>query len=289
MTGAPARGALLVRAVGGQCLVQDEGRPGLAAIGVGRSGAADRASYALGNRLVGNLAGAASLEVLAGGLEVEATATCWVSVTGAPAPLDLHGRAEPTGAVLALRPGRRLRIGAPATGLRSYLAVRGGVAVAPVLGSRASDTLSGLGPPPVAVGDRLEIGDDGEGEILVDAVGQRGFGEIAEVRVVPGPRAERIADLDLLVSAGWHASPRSDRVGIRLDGARLTPRPGGGELPSEGALRGAIQVPPDGRPVVFGPDHPVTGGYPVVGVVVDADTDRLAQVRPGETVRFRWV
>ncbi|MCG8151761.1 allophanate hydrolase subunit 2 family protein, partial [Pimelobacter simplex] len=97
-----------------------------------------------------------------------------------------------------------------------------------------------------------------------------------------------VADADRLVTTTWQVGAASDRVGLRLDGAALTPAPDRGELPSEGALRGAIQVPPGGGPVVFGPDHPVTGGYPVVGVVVDADTDRLAQLRPGDPVRFRW-
>ena len=128
--------ALVVRRVG-LALVQDAGRPGQAAIGVGRSGAADRSSYALANRLVGNAAGSAALEVALGGLEVEAVdGTAWLAVTGAPAPLLLDGRPEPTGAVLALRPGSRLALGMPANGLRSYLAVRGGFDVSPVLGSR---------------------------------------------------------------------------------------------------------------------------------------------------------
>ncbi|XBB68438.1 biotin-dependent carboxyltransferase family protein [Nocardioides sp. WV_118_6] len=281
-------GALLVHAVGGPCLVQDAGRPGHAAIGVGASGAADRASYGLGNRLVGNAPGAAALEVVLGGLEVEATAATWVCVTGAPVPLTVAGRAEPTGAVLALRPGERLRMGMPVSGLRSYLAVRGGIAVAPVLGSRSRDTLAGIGPAPVAAGDRLALGVDGTGELLVDAVPPASYGGAVAVRLLRGPRADWVADVERLVGQTWRVGAASDRVGLRLDGAPLTPVTERGELPSEDALRGAVQVPPGGGPVVFGPDHPVTGGYPVVGVVVDADTDRLAQLRPGDPVRFGW-
>ncbi|WP_418062724.1 biotin-dependent carboxyltransferase family protein [Pimelobacter simplex] len=281
-------GALVVRAVGGPCLVQDAGRPGHAAIGVGAGGAADRTSYGLANRLVGNSPGAAALEVVLGGLEVEATAATWVCVTGAPVPLTVAGRAEPTGAVLALRPGDRLRMGTPTSGLRSYLAVRGGIAVAPVLGSRSRDTLAGIGPAPLAAGDRVPLGADGTGELLVDAVPPTSYDGPVVLRVVRGPRADWVTDADRLVTTTWQVGAASDRVGLRLDGAPLTPAPDRGELPSEGALRGAIQVPPGGGPVVFGPDHPVTGGYPVVGVVVDADTDRLAQLRPGDPVRFRW-
>ena len=279
---------LLVHAVGGPCLVQDAGRPGHAAIGVGVSGAADRSSYALANRMLGNAPGAAVLEVTLGGLEVEATGVAWVCVTGAPAPLVIEGRAEPTGAVLALRPGQRLRLGLPATGLRSYLAVRGGLDAPPLLGPRSRATLAGLGPAPVRAGDRLRIGPDGTGEMLVDAVPAKVYDERPVLRVVPGPRADWVADADRLVEQVWRVGAASDRVGLRLEGDPFTASPGRGELPSEGALRGAIQVPPGGGPVVFGPDHPVTGGYPVVGVVVDADTDRLAQLRPGEELRFRW-
>lgn len=279
---------LLVRAVGGPCLVQDTGRFGYAAIGVGSSGAADRASYRLGNRLLGNSEDAASLEVVLGGLELEATSVVWVCVTGAPTPLAVDGRNEPTGAVVALRPGQRLRLDAPASGLRSYVAVRGGIAVEPLLGSRSRDTLGELGPAPLRVGDRLPVGRGTAGQMLVDAVAPMSYDDRPVLRVVRGPRDDWIADADRLVSVTWRVTAASDRVGLRLDGPPLSPRAGHGQLPSEGALRGAIQVPPNGQPVVFGPDHPVTGGYPVVGVVVETDTDRLAQLRPGDDLRFVW-
>ncbi|GAA3824611.1 biotin-dependent carboxyltransferase family protein [Nocardioides panacisoli] len=272
----------------GVVLVQDAGRAGQAAIGVGRSGAADQSAYALGNRLVGNRPGAASLEVLLGELELEATATSWLCVTGAPAPLSVDGRTEPAGTVVALRAGQRLRLGTPAAGVRSYLSVRGGLDVPPVLGSRAHDTLAGIGPGPVEAGARLPLGDDGAEAIRVEAVPAATYDPSPVLRVVRGPRDDWIADAERLVAETWTVAPDSDRVGLRLAGARLALRDPDRQLPSEGAVRGAIQVPPSGEPVVLGPDHPVTGGYPVVGVVVDRDTDRLAQLRPGETVRFRW-
>lgn len=280
--------ALVVRAVGGPVLVQDAGRPGHAAIGVGAAGAADRASYTLANRLVGNAAGAAALEVVLGGLEVEADGHVTVCVTGAPAPLDVDGRPEPPGAVLTLRPGQRLRLGTPTSGLRSCLAVRGGIDLPPLLGSRSRDTLAGLGPEPVRTGDVLPVGGDAAGEVLVDAVPPSRYDESPVLRVVRGPRDDWAANPEALVTRTWRVGGASDRVGLRLEGDRLGVVPGKGELPSEGALRGAVQLPPDGHPVVFGPDHPVTGGYPVIAVVVDADTDRLAQLRPGEELGFRW-
>jgi biotin-dependent carboxylase-like uncharacterized protein len=281
--------AIEVVATGGPCLVQDAGRPGLAAIGVGRSGAADRSAYDLANRLVGNTAGAAALEVALGGLEIEARdGTVWVAVTGAPAPVTRGGRREPTGAVLALRGGERLRLGVPATGLRTYLALRGGVDVPEVLGSRSRDTLAGLGPAPLAPGDVLPVGGLTAEEMRVDAVPAREYADSPVLRGVRGPRDVWVTDVERLVTTRWTVAPDSDRIGTRLAGGQLTRADPGRQLPSEGALRGAIQLPPTGEPVVLGPDHPVTGGYPVVAVVVDADTDRLAQLRPGETVAFRW-
>lgn len=273
----------------GSALAQDAGRPGHAAIGVGRSGAADRASYALANRLVGNRLGAAALEVVLGGLEVAAReGTVWVAVTGAPAAITVDDRAEPTGAVLALRPGQRLRLGTPSSGLRSYLAVRGGFDLPEVLGSRSRDTLADLGPAPLAAGDVLEVGDEAIEEIRVDAVPPQEYGDAPVLRIVRGPRDDWVRDVAALVTTAWTVQADSDRIGVRLAGAALLHVAPERQLPSEGAVAGAIQVPPDGCPVVLGPDHPVTGGYPVVAVVVDADTDRLAQLRPGEQVRFRW-
>ena len=272
----------------GVVLVQDAGRAGQAAIGVGRSGAADRSAYALGNRLVGNRPGSASLEVLLGELEVEATATAWLCVTGAPAPVVVGGRTEPAGSVVVLRAGHRLRLGVPASGLRSYVAVRGGLAVSQVLGSRSRDSLAGIGPEPVAAGARLPVADEVAEEIRVEAVPPTTYDAPAVLRVVRGPRDDWLADAERLVTTSWTVAPDSDRVGLRLSGPRLALRDADRQLPSEGAVRGAIQVPPSGQPVVLGPDHPVTGGYPVTGVVVDRDTDRLSQLRPGETVRFRW-
>lgn len=287
-SGRPSPG-LQVRRTGGPVLVQDAGRPGHAAIGVGRSGAADRTSYELANRLVGNAPGAPALEVTLGGLEVEVVgATCWVTVTGAPTAVRVDGRPEPVGAVLPLRAGQRMALGIPRSGVRCYLAVRGGVAAEPVLGSCARDTLAGIGPAPLEAGDTVLVGDLGVEQMLVDAVPPTAYDDLPLLRVVPGPRADWVIDPDLLVRTTWTVAPDSDRVGVRLSGAAWELAEPGRQLPSEGALRGAIQVPPSGEPVVFGPDHPVTGGYPVVGVVVDHDTDRLAQLRPGEQIGFRW-
>lgn len=269
--------------------VQDSGRTGYASWGVTRSGACDRGSYLLGNRLVGNLPGSASVEVTLGGLALTCTRPVTLAVTGAPCP------GVPQDAPFTLHPGAVLRLQAPATGLRSYVAVRGGVAVDVVLGSRSYDTLAGLGPPPLRAGDVLPVGSAAGPMPGVDhAPVRHPTGATVVVRIVPGPR------LDLFEPRAWRAllgvdrpvGTDSDRVGLRLggDSLRRDSDRAGEEVPSEGVLRGAVQVPPSGQPVVFLADHPVTGGYPVVAYVRDdalrSDVDLLAQARPGQPVRF---
>jgi biotin-dependent carboxylase-like uncharacterized protein len=259
---------------------------------VGQAGAADRGSLRLANRLVGNPESAAGLEILLGGLTVRALRRLTVAVTGAPAPADVDGMAMGHACVLELPAGARLRLAAADTGLRAYLAVRGGIAVAEVLGSRSHDTLSGLGPEPVRAGVLLPVGPVPRQLPLVDTapVAPPGAGVI-EARVVLGPRADWFADPRALFEGSWQVSTQVDRVGARVQrqagsGPPLV-RAVRGELPTEGTTLGAIQIPPDGRPVIFLADHPITGGYPVIGVVVDAEVDSIAQARPGQLLRFR--
>ena len=289
----PASAALRIVATGPLSLVQDAGRLGHAHVGVSPSGAADRGAYALANRLLGNPETAAAIEVLLGGLVVETIGRgLWLCVTGSPCPVAIDGRGVGSHTAFFAPAGSTVELGSPASGLRSYLGVRGGVAVDPVMGSRSRDTLSGLGPAPLQEGHLLPVGASPEiGLAPVDVAPRRVRVDGAEsVRVVRGPRDRWLADPQRLVTQRWVVSGRSDRVGLRLtalDGAGLE-RAAPDELPSEGVWRGAIQVPPSGDAVVFGPDHPVTGGYPVIGVVLDADLDRLAQLRPGTHVRFSW-
>jgi biotin-dependent carboxylase-like uncharacterized protein len=281
--------SLRVRASGPLCLVEDLGRVGWAAVGVGRSGAADRAALRQANRALGNPESAAALEVTLGGLELEvAGGVVWLCVTGAPVPVAVGGRDVGPYAVVAAGPGSVVRLGRAERGLRSYVAVRGGIDVPPVLGSRSHDVMAGLGPAPLSEGDELPVGPPPEDGPAVDAVPPPRFDDEVVLRAVPGPRDDWVADVGALVSTRWTASDRSNRVGIRLAGASLRHREDDRQLPSEGAWRGAVQVPPSGEPVLFLADHPVTGGYPVVAVVVDADVDRAAQVRPGQHLRFRW-
>jgi biotin-dependent carboxylase-like uncharacterized protein len=279
---------LTVLAPGPLATVQDRGRPGYAGIGVPRSGAADASAAGLANRLVGNTDAAATLEVTAGGLRVRAERTVLVAVTGAPAPVTVDGRPAPFGAPLTLGPGAELALGLPAVGLRSYLAVRGGIDVPRVLGSRSTDTLSGLGPHPLAAGDRLAIGILRGEEPFVDVAPVRAPSSAPVLRVLPGPRRDWLDPTawTALTTHQWTVTADSNRVGLRLAGPSLA-RARRDELPSEGLVHGAVQVPPDGAPVLFLADHPVTGGYPVLAVVTTADLPAAAQLRPGDTLTFR--
>jgi biotin-dependent carboxylase-like uncharacterized protein len=242
-------------------------------------GAADAWSLRLANRLVGNREDAAGIEMTLGLARLRFRGGRWVALTGAPA----EGR---MGVPFWVPPGGELRLGVPAWGLRTYLAVRGGVAVEPVLGSRSTDSLSGLGPEPLRAGTLLPVGDLVEGPIGVDLAPPPGPGP-ALLRVLPGPRDDWFTPgaTAVLCAGPYRVSQDSNRVGVRLNGAGLT-RAKEGELPSEGMVVGAVQVPPSGQPIVFLADHPPTGGYPVIGVVRSADLPVAAQLRPGDEVRF---
>ncbi|BCO38131.1 allophanate hydrolase [Mycobacterium heckeshornense] len=271
-------------------LVQDLGRVGLAHLGVTRSGAADRRAHRLANRLVANPDDRATIEVTFGGF---AARVCGggvdIAVTGADTTPAVNGIAFGTNSIQHVRDGEVISMGIPNSGVRTYLAVRGGLDVTPVLGSRSYDVMSGIGPSPLRPGDVLPIGghtDDYPAleQAPVAAIQQH----LVELLVVPGPRDDWLFDPDALVRTIWMASDRSDRVGMRLEGRPLRHRWPDRQLPSEGVTRGAIQVPPNGLPVILGPDHPVTGGYPVAGVVAADDIDKVAQIRPGQYVRLHW-
>jgi biotin-dependent carboxylase-like uncharacterized protein len=268
--------------------VQDLGRPGLAAIGVGRSGAADRGSLRLANRLVGNPEHNAAIEATLGGLVLRFSAHATVAITGAPCSVTAGGRAAAPNAPISLRPGEELVLGMATRGLRCYIAVRGGIDVPPVLGSRATDTLGKLGPPALSAGMTLPVGQRVLDHPCVDLAPRPGLPEEPVLRVTPGPRLDWFTGdaLSTLVTGNYTATADVDRVGVRLDGPALE-RARSDELPPEAAVPGALQIPPSGQPILFLADHPVTGGYPVIAVVDEADLDLAAQVRPGQRVRFR--
>lgn len=281
--------ALTVVRPGPRTTVQDAGRPGWAHVGVTASGAADRAALRLANRLVGNPEHLAALEVTLGGLSLRASDSMTLAVTGALAPATLNGAPVPHTCVVHLTAGDTLSLGIPEAGLRSYVAVAGGIDADPVLGSRSTDTLSGLGPEPLHPGQVLRVGvPQTLPPLPTQAPPFHRDDDTVVLEALPGPRSHWLADLDALAGP-WRVSDQADRVGVRLTGTPLERHPQwqGVELPSEGVVRGAIQLPGNGLPLVFGPDHPVTGGYPVIAVLTEASSDRLAQARPGQLVELR--
>jgi biotin-dependent carboxylase-like uncharacterized protein len=260
---------------------------------VAHSGALDRAALGLANLLVGNDPTAAGLELSLGRLRARFHAEATIALTGAPAPVTIDGRPAEFEAPQPIHAGEELRVGAPTRGLHVYLAVAGGIDVAPVLGSRSTDTLSGIGPPPLRPGTRLPFGSALDGD-LVRVVGtthsKHPYGQPfvqdrrEGVRIKFGPRDDWFSDPTALTRNTYRLIT-ANRIGARLDGPPLS-RARDGELPSEGLIPGAIQVPGDGRPIVFLADHPATGGYPVIAVVHPDDLAFIAQARPGASVVF---
>lgn len=278
---------LVVEQPGLLSLMQDLGRPNLGYLGVSPSGAFDRTAMRQVNALLGNGPGAAVIEVLGGGLVLRAEESRVCAITGAVGPITLDGAPAPYGRAFRIQPGQHLTLGPPTTGLRTYVGVCGGFAVTRGLGSSSADTLAGLGPAALAAGDRLAIGQRHPLPELEDVPPLGRTGDLT-LDVILGPRDDWFTSdaIRRLLESRWEVGSASNRIGVRLSGPTLE-RTRSEELPSEPCIRGSIQVAADGQPIVFGPDHPVTGGYPVIAVVVDAHTDLLAQAAPGQAVRFR--
>ncbi|MGC9540937.1 biotin-dependent carboxyltransferase family protein [Streptomyces sp. UG1] len=279
--------ALSVVRAGALTTVQDLGRPGHAHLGVPRSGALDGPAAALVNRLVGNAPEAAVLETTLNGCTVRPRSSVTVAVGGAPCRVAVDGRPVAWGAPVRVPAGALLDVGAALLGVRSYVGVSGGIAVEPVLGSRSTDLLSGLGPPPLTDGAVLPLGSPTGLHARVDVAPQPAPPAELVLRVTLGPRDDWFTPraVRAFTARPYRVSPASNRIGLRTEGPALE-RARTRELPSEGVVLGAVQVPPDGRPVVFLADHPTTGGYPVIAVVRAADLPAAAQAVPGTPVRF---
>lgn len=289
---------LRIKATGIQSLLQDQGRPGFADLGVSESGAMDLRSARRANLLVGNPVGYAVIESLMGGLSVTAIgdqvvgvtgADVDITVTGAPLGGDVPDYTPPINRPFALLDGQSLTLGSPKRGMRSYLAVRGGFDVPTVLDSASADLLSQEGPAPLAPGVELPVASAAWPSFVSDPKHAPALPrDVVSASVILGPRDDWFDSdqIDLLLSQEWTITETSNRIGLRLDGMPLKSRDMG-ELPSEGTVAGAIQIPHEGKPVLFMRDHPVTGGYPVIGVVNHHDLDVLAQMPPGSKIRFR--
>ncbi len=258
------------------------GRPGWRHLGVPLGGAADAWSARLANRLAGNVDDAALLEITLAGPTLRFHVAARVAMAGSPFEASIDGVGLPPFMARAVGPGSTLRIGGG--GFRTYLAFGGGVAVEPVLGSSATDLRSGFGGHQgraLRAGDTIDIA-----RVMGAAHRWTGARHHGPIRIVAGPHADRLAP-DALTADAWTVSSAADRTGVRLDGPML--RTSDAEVASMGLPLGAIQVPPDGRPIVMLADRPVTGGYPVPACVIGADVGRVAQLRPGDALQFASV
>ena len=288
-------GFLVVRP-GLQLTLQDAGRPTAAHLGLGQSGWLDSASARQANRLVGNPATGAVLEQLLGNFELEFTAPTVVALTGAVGRLRLNETPVERGVPIPVRAGDRLRVGAAELGARFYVAIRGGVRAEPVLGSVSWDALAQVGHPPLKAGDFLSFAE-------VAPLAEPLWSADPSLSVMPeagqftcylalGPRTDWLAagEWQRLIGQTWQVSQDSNRTGIRLEPVGSTAQPLtlaiADPLPSEGIVVGAVQIPPSGQPIIFLADHPVTGGYPAIAVVRSRSLDGLAQLVPGQTLRF---
>ena len=296
----PSRPAFTVDNPGLQSLFQDSGRQGFGDMGVNRSGAADRSSAWVANDVLGNPSASAVIENI-GGITLTATTDTVVCVTGALATVTVDAAEHDLATPVLVRAGATLTIqptSEPGSGLRHYIAARGGFIAEQVLESSSSDVLSGLGPRPLEQGDSLSIGRR-TATASVGAAGSNPLRTTGELRCIPGPRDDWFSrqEFERFCSTDWIVTGQSNRVGLRLalpdedeSGVdnKNTPleRSHEGELASEGMVAGCVQVPPSGLPVVFLADHPVTGGYPVIATVLEEDLDIAAQLAPGQTVRF---
>ena len=278
-----------------QTTIQDEGRWGLQSRGVPVAGPMDPCSYRVANALVCNDRNQAAFEIALIGPELEFEDERLVAVAGAEFALSLDGVDVPPNAAFVAGAGSRLRFGARARGSRAYLAIAGGVAVMPVMGSRATHLVSRLGGlegRALTAGDRLPLGEakKGSGRFLaaLSKIYPTPFsGPHAHVRLLPGPQREHFSSdaLDLLQSAPYSIGRDSDRMGFRLEGPLLR-HVRGADIISDATPLGALQVPASGQPVLLMADRQTTGGYPKVATVITADIGIAGQLGPGDTISF---
>ncbi|HEY1340100.1 MAG TPA: biotin-dependent carboxyltransferase family protein [Bryobacteraceae bacterium] len=262
-----------------QTTVQDLGRFGWAHFGISASGAADPLALRAGNLLVGNAENAAALEMTLIGGAFEFDTDAVIALTGSD-----FGAGLPPWTAVEIRAGQTVRCGPTHSGARCYLAVRGGLAVPKVMGSASVHVMTGVGGRPLRAGDTLPIGGDAvrraRGPLRNTPEYARGL-----VRVTPGPQADSFGRE--LYSGPYTVTEESNRMGLRLRGTAL-PSPPGGML-SEGVALGAIQIPPDGQPIILFVEHQTTGGYPKPANVISADFWQLGQLRPRDEVRFECI
>ena len=268
--------------------VQDAGRPGNMRYGVAASGPMDRLAFDAAHAALGNASGANAIEVSLGGLVLQCTdGSVTVAITGGDFVVQHGGFKTSSWTILTIRKGERLSITAGKAGSWAYLAFAGVVDAVDWLGSQATHSTSGFGGGALRTGGRIKvcdtfIRDDRMGEIV-----QPNFTSQGPIRVVTGPQDQHFlpGSVERFVTSTFNVTDAYDRMGMRLLGPRLD-LDGALSIPSEPIVRGSIQVSGDGIPTVLLADHQTTGGYPKIATVISCDTDRLAQFRAGQAVRF---
>lgn len=286
--------ALAIRHCGPMTSLQDRGRLGWRRYGVSASGAMDGLALAAANALVGNAPGEAGLELtLLGGAFEAVGGPVRVALACPPCPVSRDGETLPPFRSVLLIPGQVLTIGAFATGVFGYLAVQGGLAVAPMLGSLSLQLRAGLGGldgRKLAAGDVLPLRAEAPVPGPEHELPSLPFHDDGPVRVVLGPQDDHFpaAALETFLGSAYTVSPNADRMGYRLTGPRIE-HAHGFNIVSDGIVAGSVQVPGNGAPIVMLADGQTTGGYPKIATVITADLRRVAQSRPGSTIGFRAV
>lgn len=279
--------------------LQDGGRIGYAHLGVGRAGAMDQPAWRLANALVGNDDDACAIEMTLQGPRLRLHRDCVVALTGAPLPRARCGsEALPMWRPVSCAEGSELDLGPMPQGCRSYLAVAGGIAAEPWLGSRSTDINAALGPSQgraLRKGDRLPLGRAAAAAVAGSwSLDPRPwFGHSREqtvLRLLPASHTHALTkdSLAMLTAVAFRVDADSNRVGIRLDGEQALTLREPLELVSEGVVAGVMQLPRSGQPIILAGEHPVSGGYPRIAQVIAADLPRLAQCQPGDTLHFTW-
>nr|ELR5211890.1 5-oxoprolinase/urea amidolyase family protein [Providencia rettgeri] len=288
---------IIVLATGLQTLFQDLGRVGQSALGISESGGMDKSALRSANRIVGNLSDAAVLEITQGGFKAQINRNLVVAVTGASCVIEVTTASNQQYQVNPYQPvhlikGDVIKLGSPNKGVRSYLAVRGGFNVKPILSSCSFDTLAQVGPAPLRVNQALSIKTSSPISAVslseTPAFDYPDADDVVVLDVVLGPRTDWFTEqaIDKLINQLWQVTAASNRIGLRLSGEKPFERKKLQELPSEGTCIGAIQVPANGQPVLFLNDHPLTGGYPVIGAVCEYHLDLAGQIPVNARIRF---
>ena len=284
-------------ATGLQTLFQDNGRIGQATLGISESGAMDKSALHNANRVLGNPINEVALEITQSGFKTQINRSMLIAVTGAVCDINIttligEKYTAPMYQPILLEKGDIVELGNIKCGVRSYLAVRGGFQVSPILTSCSFDTLAQVGSPPITIGQTLAIKSTNiKASISLNespAINYPCPGDVVVLDIVLGPRTDWFTPdaIKLLTEQLWRVTPASNRIGLRLSGDISLTRDKLQELPSEGTCIGAIQIPANGQPVLFLNDHPLTGGYPIIGAVCKYHLDLSGQIPINAKIKF---